>query len=153
VGFWQRWGSRSAGVPGLADPRPPRPRPCLQSGEAVECGLLALRVSLARAPPAANGGSASTAGGSSGGKDIPAAGGGGGPRRVRVELAAAATAPSFGVAYQGPGMAAPEATMLRRPGHAGGARDGCGGGLAPGVTALEFCCAWDAPAGGGGPVA
>jgi hypothetical protein len=135
-----------------------------QGGDAIECGLLAVRVSLT---PARGCRSSGPGGGGCGGGGCSGGGGGGsvgaavaGRGRVRAELAACTTAPSFGVAYQAPGMAQPEAVILRqaargapggRPsgeaeGPGAAARDGGGGGGGPLVAALEFCCRWQAPA-------
>lgn len=144
--------------------RAPQP-PKRQGPEPIECGVLAARVARSDAPAAAAAVRAAAAAGAGGAGAPP-----GRAARVRVELAAAHTSPSFGIAYQAPGMAAPEAIVLRLPGGGGGggaepnepqsrADGGCGadgdgsgsGGeewsdarprLEAGVAPFEFCCSW-----------
>lgn len=133
----------------------------MQGPEAIECGLLVSRVwrtHPARCPV----GSSQPAAGQSG---ASAAGGGPGyaSGRVRVELAAAHTSQTFGVAYQAAGMQRPEAIILRQKqqrqqlrqqvegddeavvevewheGHAA-----CQHAEAQ-IACFEFCCGWDMP--------
>jgi len=113
-----------------------------QGPTAIECGVLVSRVTCTDRPRDAlsDASSPSTT-----------------TRRVRTELAACATSPTFGVAYQAAGMQQPEAHIIRQvvaaagSGEAGGEVGGEGSGTGHGkrqeaaaarVVSLEFCCSW-----------
>ncbi|GBF97541.1 hypothetical protein Rsub_10142 [Raphidocelis subcapitata] len=100
--------------------------------EAIECGVLACRVARSGSGGGADGGGGGGGGRCAGGG--PADGGGGGACRVRVELAAASSAPTFGVAWWAASMRDAEVAFLRLPGAEAGGR----------VAALEYACAWGA---------